>query len=127
MVPERSSANSDPATHSASTSFESQKSFPPVPYQPDVSIIPIQSRKGRKLKFQRKWFDKYTWLHCDTDSGSVLCHSCVTAEQNKLLGLAKNCDPAFISKSFKNCRKGLEKFEAHERSQMHRLALSNIL
>ena len=52
---------------------------------------------------------------------------CVTAKQNNLLGLAKNSDAAFLSKGFKNWRKGVEKFEAHAKSQTHRLASSNLL
>ena len=127
VVPDRANISSDPVTHSAPTSCDSQNPFPREPYQPDVSLIPTQAVKGKKLKFQQKWFDNYTWLHYDIDSGSVLCHVCVTAKQNNLLGLAKNSDAAFLSKGFKNWRKGVEKFEAHAKSQTHRLASSNLL
>ena len=66
-------------------------------------------------------------MHFDTVTGSVLCHTCVTASQNNLLGLAKRSDEAFLSKDFKNWKKCAERFEAHEKSQVHKLALFTTL
>ena len=97
----QSHADPGSAVSSASASSNS-KPLPPAPYQSAVSLIPIQTLKNRKLKFQQKWFDKFSWLHFDTVTGSVLCHTCVIASQDNLLGLAKRSDEAFLSKSLKN-------------------------
>ena len=56
-----------------------------------------------------------------------MCHICATAKQDNLLDLAKRANNSFLSKGFKNWKKGIEKFDAHERSNTHRLALSNNL
>ena len=107
--------------------IDSSKLLPPEPNQPDAALIPFQTVKGSNLQFQQKWFEKYTWLHFDTASGRVLCHICATAKQDNLLDLAKRANDSFLSKGFKNWKKGIEKFDAHKRSNTHRPALSNNL
>ena len=44
-----------------------------------------------------------------------------------LIDLAKCAEDTFLSKGFKNWKKALEKFAAHENSQVHKLAMSNTL
>ena len=96
-------SHADPGSAVSSASASSvSKPLPPASYQPVVSLIPIQTLKNRKLKFQQKWFGKFIWFHFDTVTGSVLCHTCVTASQDNLLGLATRSDEAFLSKGFKN-------------------------
>ena len=56
-----------------------------------------------------------------------MCHICAIAKQDNLLDLAKRANDSFHSKGFKNWKKGIEKFDAHERSSTHRFALSNNL
>ena len=56
-----------------------------------------------------------------------MCHICATAKQDNSLDLAKRANDSFLSKGFKNWKKGIEKFDRHERSNTHRLALSNNL
>ena len=110
----QSHADPGSAVSSASASFDS-KPLPPAPYQSAVSLIPIQTLKNRKLKFQQKWFDKFSWLHFDTVTGSVLCHICVTTSQENLLGLAKRSDEAFHSKGFKNWKKAYKDLKPMKR------------
>ena len=117
----------NPENQKSYSFIDSSKLLPPDPYQLDVADIPFQTVKGKNLQFQQKWFEKYTWLHFDTASGRVLCHICATAKQDNLLDLAKRANDSFLSKAFKNWKKGIEKFDAHERSNTYRLALSNNL
>ena len=117
----------NPENQKCAAFIASSKLLPPEPYQPDAALILFQTVKGRNLQFQQKWFEKYTWLHFNTGSGRVLCHICATAKQDNLLDLAKRANDSFLSKGFKNWKKGIEKFDAHERNNTHRLALSNNL
>ena len=56
-----------------------------------------------------------------------MCHIYATAKQENLLDLAKRANDSFLSKGFKIWKKRMKKFDAHERSNTHRLALSNNL
>ena len=117
----------NPKNQKSAAFIDSSKLLSPEPYQSVAALIPFQTVKGRNLQFQPKWFEKYTWLHFDTVSGKVLCHICGTAIQDNLLDFAKRANDSFLSKGFKNWKKGIEKFDAHERSNTHRFALSNNL
>ena len=98
------------------------------PHQPRTYIFP--SRPFRKTKvvhrsFQGKWFDKYTWLHCDKGNNSAYCFTCKTAhEQNKLR--TKYKDAAFISRGFNNWKDGTVGFTKHEGSECHKEAVQVI-
>ena len=115
----------NPENQKSAAFIDSSKLLLPEPYQPDAALISLQTVKGRYLQFQQKWFEKYIWLHFDTASDRVLCHICATAKQDNLIDLAKRANDSFLSKGFKNWKKGIEKFDAHERSNTHKLALSN--
>ena len=117
----------NPENQKSAAFIDSSKLVLTESYQPDAALIPFQTVKGRNFQFQQKWFEKYTRFHFDTASGRILCHICATAKQDNLLDLAKRANDSFLSKGFKNWKKGIEKFDAHERSNTHRLALSNNL
>lgn len=101
--------------------------LPPEPYQPDPSVMPVQELPNKKLKFQVKWFKAYPWLHYDPEIAAVLCYTCVSAKQNQLIDLSRFHDQAFLSTGFKNWKKAVEKFTSHEKSQTHKLAVSNTM
>ena len=60
-----------------------------------------------------------------------LAEFCVTfvqlPKQDNLLDLEKRANDSFLSKGFKNSKKGVEKFDAYKRRNTHRLTLSNNL
>ena len=99
--------------------------IPLEPNQPDVACIPMQPLNGRALRFQSKWFEKYSWLHFDAEIGGVLCHVCASAYQSNQLNLTKRTDKAFLTQGFRNWKKGKEKFEAHQKSETHKIIVSN--
>lgn len=96
------------------------------PYQPDVKCIPEQKLPTRNLKFQQSWFEKYKWLHYKANTGGVLCHICMTANSLNAAELAKCAEKTFISEGFTNWKKALERFDRHEKSTAHKLAVENI-
>ena len=78
------------------------------------------------MKFQKQWFIKFPWLHFNISLGSVLCHICMVAKSKKITDLTKCNKDAFTSKGYSNWKKAMEKFSAHEKSNYHRLAASNL-
>ncbi|XP_041362927.1 zinc finger MYM-type protein 1-like [Gigantopelta aegis] len=110
----------------ASTRGEHEQDIPDEPYQPDVSCIQSQKLAKKNLKFQQRWFSNYHWLHFDSKTGGVLCHVCITAKRKKLSELTKCGEESFVARGFMNWKKAIEKFDAHEKSNSHRLSLENI-
>ncbi|XP_041351026.1 zinc finger MYM-type protein 1-like [Gigantopelta aegis] len=105
---------------------EHEQDIPDEPYQPDVSCIPSQKLAKKNLKFQQRWFSNYHWLHFDSKTGGVLCHVCITAKRKKLSELTNCGEESFVARGFTNWKKAIEKFDAHEKSNSHRLSLENI-
>ena len=89
-------------------------------------IIPVQKLNQKQLTFQKSWFSKFPWLHYSTSLGSVLCHICMVAKNKNIIEISKCGDDAFCMKGFSNCKKAIEKFSAHEKSNFHRVAASNL-
>ena len=92
------------------------------PNHPDVNEIPALKRRTQAVRFQKKWFDSYRWLHYQPSRQGVLCWTCIKAEGMGLLRSNSNKDPAFLSKSFKNWKKTTKTFEGHQVSDAHRTA-----
>lgn len=127
--PSTSQSTDDHSTHSGSCAKTDKllmEGFPDEPYQPDCASIPVQTLGNRTLKFQGNWFKKFTWLHFDANVGGVLCHICATANNHQLLDLAKNTESVFSVQGFTNWKKALQKFETHEKSASHKLAVQNV-
>ena len=74
---------------------------------------------GSERSFQPKWKQSYLWIAYNFDKDVVLCSYCAEAEKWNYSGLSTKREPAFISKGFSNCKKALEKFQMHERSDCH--------
>lgn len=102
-----------------------------TPHHPNVAIIPSQKHivkgKGKEIRFQSSWFEKYKWTHYDTETNGILCFTCLKAKERGLTNSSKCQDPAFTSVGFKNWKKALEKFSQHELSDSHRFAVSQIV
>lgn len=96
------------------------------PNQPAVSNIPIQRHSSRTFYFQNKWFQEHPWLHYSPDLKKVICFYCSKANVLGLDGLARCKEPAFILNGFNNWKKGPEKFNSHQNSRTHQLAVDQI-
>ena len=75
------------------------------PNHPDVKEIPALKRRAQAVRFQKKWFDSYPWLHYQPSFQGVLCWTCIKAERMGLLRSNSKKDPAFLSKGFGNLKK----------------------
>ena len=63
-----------------------------------------------KRSFQRKWFDRWSWLHYKENLDLAFRFTCVTAYQNNLLQSAHCLEPTFISTGFSNWKDATAKF-----------------
>ena len=55
------------------------------PNHPDVKEIPALKRRTQAVRFQKKWFDSYPWLHYQPSLRGVSCWTCIKAEGMGLL------------------------------------------
>ena len=93
-------ADADGAAAKPSTSLPT---LPSAPNQPvNVSCIPPQRLAKRTLSFQKSWFQKFPWLHFDSDIGGVICFTCAKATCTNLADMARCADEAFTVKGFSN-------------------------
>ena len=70
--------------------------------------------------FQRKWFERWSWLHYDQDRDLAFCFLCVVACQKNLLQTAHCLEQAFISAGFSNWKDATAEFSKHEVSRCHK-------
>ncbi|KAH9379775.1 hypothetical protein HPB48_020417 [Haemaphysalis longicornis] len=98
---------------------------------PHVRSLPPKSYKfprnhsGRSCKYA--WFEKFTWLSYDYERDVVFCHLCQLAFKEtgeKDVAAVEQC---FIRNGFNNWKKGIEKFQRHEKSLFHCLSASRQL
>ena len=120
----------EPGSSSSATSF-SVSSQPQVPVtttavgqysqpnHPDVKEVPALKRRTQAVRFQKKWFDSYRWLHYQPLLQGISCWTCIKAEGMGLLRSNSNKDPAFLSKDFRNWKKTTKTFEGHQVSDTH--------
>ena len=92
------------------------------PNHPDVKEIPALKRRTQAVRFQKKWFDSYPWLHYQPSLQGVSCWTCIKAKGMGLLRSNSKKDPAFLSKGFRNWKKATKTFEGHQVSDTHRTA-----
>ena len=78
--------------------------------------------------FQRSWFNKWKWLHYDSNKDLCFCHTCVFALKTgkiKFFGNAKGS--TFLSGGFSNWKDATVGFHNHEKSATHKLAVEVVL
>ena len=110
----------DKAQHDGSQSIDFEQMSP---NQPSPSSIPPKETKSQKVFFQAKWYKMYPWIHYDPSLKRVICFTCMKAEKNGHLKLAKKNEPAFVTTGFGNWKKATERFESHQASETHTVAL----
>lgn len=94
------------------------------PNHPDPTVIPHQELQNKTLKFQERWFRDYPWLHYVPNADGVFCFYCMEAFKRQSSPLAKSMDEAFVSTGFKNWKKAIGKFQIHQQSQAHKVAMN---
>jgi len=99
--------------------FSSDLSDCTTPYQPHSQCIEKQILPNKSLAFQEKWYQDFPWLHYSPSVRGVLCFYCSKGVSNQC-SLGHRPDAAFISTGFRNWKKAIEKFTAHQTSQAHR-------
>lgn len=71
---------------------------------------------------QPSWYDKYHWISVCTSSFKIFCCTCRSAISQDLVTFSKHQNSVFTDSGFGNWKKALQRFDQHEKSQMHREA-----
>ncbi len=70
------------------------------PFHPARNFaFPKKTFGARERSCQSQWFVDYPFLHYDVERDVILCHTCLTAVQQKKILQSKRPDPAFVSAS----------------------------
>ena len=75
---------------------------------------------------QPSWFKRYSWITVCANRHKVFCRVCCLAKQQKLLSVSVLRSSPFINEGFGSWNKALERFDVHEKSQMHREAVERL-
>lgn len=90
-----------------------------APFQPNLNFPGRRfGSESFERSFQRRWFEKWRWLHYVSETDSVLCFTCNQAAAKGLL-LHSHSDSSFARGGFCNWKKAREKFAQHELSDLH--------
>ena len=127
------------STSQAANSSDSEDSRPdssdPESSRPSPSPSPPPSKKAcsmrskchltetTKRKYSNSWED-YSWLYYDKDREGAFCKVC---KQFGTSSRAQRSGEVWITKSFKNWKKAVEKLKAHARSDSHSQATATLL
>ena len=93
------------------------------PFQPKNFVFPKKMYGKQNRAFHPNWFTKFPWLHYNEKNDSALCFVCVQQNAKSNLRTARNKESAFISEGFSNWKKALTRFEEHQTSDCHRMAV----
>lgn len=93
------------------------------PFQPTSSFKFPAQRCGNET-FSRSvapaWFARWQWLHYVEETDHILCFVCLKAVGKKVIPRDKfKKDNPFVNAGFSNWPKANEKFNQHERSELH--------
>ena len=80
-----------------------------------------------KRSFQASWFSRWPWLHYNEDNDTVLCFTCLKADQQKKLQWSSNSDAAFIKRGFSSWKDASRKFNNHQKSKTHEEAVLKVV
>uniref|UniRef100_H2ZVP5 TTF-type domain-containing protein n=1 Tax=Latimeria chalumnae TaxID=7897 RepID=H2ZVP5_LATCH len=78
-----------------------------------------EGAKAHHNKYQSSWKNKFNWISYDTIKDKVFCDTCCSANRMQLPLPA-------TSKGFSNWKKAIEWFGTHEKSNLHRAAVSSL-
>ena len=100
----------------------------------DKVAVSHSSKQGHTSKvvkqcsrtIQPSWFKWYSWINVCANRHKVFCRMCCLAKQQKLLSVSVLRSSPFINKGFGSWNKALERFDVHEKSQMHHEAVERL-
>ena len=87
------------------------------------SKTPHGQQKSYSRSIQTSWYAKYPWITVCTSSYKIFCRVCCSAKSKDLITFSKHCNLTFVEEGFSNLKKALQRFTAHEKSEMHREAI----
>lgn len=97
----------------------------------DTAHQPTDLEQSKSVHGQRSiqfsWYTKHKWISVCTSTYKVFCQVCCSARKRGLVTSSKRYNLAFIEEGFSNWKKALEKFLEHEKSEMHKEALSKLM
>lgn len=94
------------------TSIAESTILPSEPFHPP-SNFKFKVTDNRTCHYN--WFEEWKWLHYDEKKDSVFCHTCVLADQQKLMPLKeKKSKTNFIKCGFRKWKNAMEQFRGHE-------------
>ena len=122
---------------SSSSSSSSTKVQVPIladyPNQPKNYNFPKRvfgnEKPVRQRSFQAKWFNNWSWLHCDSARDLVFCHTCVKAVESNKISLEKGNikDSAFITTGYCNWKDATVACPQHALSKTHKNAVETMV
>ena len=122
-----STTSPKPASSSSSSSSgivnPSNTDLPNKLHQPRLKRFPLREMGNQKRAFNPKWFGEFKFLHYREESDSIICHTCVVADNQNLLKTDTKKERRFIDKGFFKWTKALEKFLVHANSATQKHAI----
>ena len=118
-----SSSFSSSSSSSSGIVNPSNTDLPNKPHQPRLKRFPLREMGNQKRAFNPKWFDEFKFLHYREESDSIICHTCVVADNQNLLKTDTKKERRFIDKGFFKWTKALEKFLVHANSATQKHAI----
>ena len=88
--------------------------------------IGTAEQRNSKRSIQASWYDKHPWISVCTSSYKVFCHVCCSARKQNLITFSKHIKLTFVEGGFSNWKKALQRFCEHEKSEMHREAITKV-
>ena len=94
-----------------------------IAHQPtDITM----SRSQQKLftrSIQTAWYSKHPWISVCASTYKIFCHVCCSACKQGFITSGPSNSP-FVEGGFSNWKKALQRFSSHEKSKMHREAVT---
>ena len=96
-----------------------------------VTSTPHQPTNLRKTdtstrSIRKAWYEKHLWISVCTSSYAIFYRVCCSAKQKGLLSFPKHPQIPFVEGGFTNWKKALQGFQSHEKSSVHKEAISTI-
>ena len=96
-----------------------------IAHQP-INLEKSQSQqKSFARSIQPAWYSKHPWITVCATSYKILCRVCCSANKQDLI-TSRPSNVPFVEGGFSNWKKALQRFSSHEKSGMHREAVSKL-
>ena len=95
-----------------------------IAHQPTNLAKSKSQQKSFARSIQTAWYSKYPWISVCESSYKIFCHVCCSASRQGLISKPSNVP--FVDGGFSNWKKALQRFSSHEKSGMHREAVTKL-